>query len=331
MIPRQRLPRFTAVQTAFAILTALTGSLASRAAAPVVAVYETNNVIRVDLNGQLFTQYQFREVSRPFLFPVLGPEGQHFTRRWPQEDVGGEEKDHPHHRGIWWTHGDANGVDFWSESPEAGRTVHQSFAELKSGDDSGVIRSRNRWIARDGKIIASDERTIRIHAPQGPARVIDFSITLFASHGELVLGDTKEGTLAIRLAETMRLKQPKGVAGAGHIENSEGVKEDATWGKRASWVSYTGPVNGQTAGVAIFDHPSNPRYPTWWHVRDYGLFAANPFGVHDFEKKEKGTGNLTLPEGQSVTFRYRFIFHPGDTASADLPVRFAEWMKTTLP
>lgn len=296
-----------------------------------VKVFETNNVIRVELNGEWFTAYNFRDVSRPFLFPILGPNREHFTRRWPQEEVPNEERDHPHHRGLWWSHGDANGVDFWSEGKDAGRTVHQSFAELKSGADSGAITSRNRWIAKDGKIIASDERTMRFYAPTGPERVIDFSITIFASHGELVLGDTKEGTMAIRLAESMRLKQPRNAAGAGRITNSEGLKDGETWGKRASWVDYTGPVEGRTVGVAIFDRPTNPRYPTWWHVRDYGLFAANPFGVHDFEKKEKGTGNLTIPAGQSVTFRYRFVFHPGDTAAAGLPAQFEEWVKLPTP
>ncbi len=96
-------------------------------------------------------------------------------------------------------------------------------------------------------------------------------------------------------------------------------------------MDYTGPVQGKTLGVALFDRPTNPRYPTWWHVRDYGLFAAKPFGVHDFEKKEKGTGNLTVPAGDSVTFHYRFYLHPGDTASADIPARFAEWLKTPAP
>ena len=296
-----------------------------------VSVYETNNVVRVDLNGQKFTEYNFRDVSRPFLYPVLGPEGQHLTRRWPMEDPGGEERDHPHHKGIWWAHGDANGVDFWSEGKDAGRTVHQSFAELKSGRDEGVIKSRNRWIARDGKVVASDERTLRFYPPDGPRRWVDFSITIFASHGELTLGDTKEGTMAIRLPESMRLKQPKGVPGAGHIKNSEGVQDDATWGKRAAWVDYTGPVAGQTWGVALFDRPGNPRYPTWWHVRDYGLFAANPFGVHDFEKKEKGTGNLVIPAGQIATFHYRFYFHPGTTTEGNLPAEFEKWVKNPLP
>ncbi|MCW5556630.1 MAG: PmoA family protein, partial [Verrucomicrobiae bacterium] len=180
-------------------------------------------------------------------------------------------------------------------------------------------------VAVDGRVIASDRRSLRFPLPAGPDRIVDFEITVFASEGDLVLGDTKEGTMAIRLAETMRVSQPQGRAGEGHIVNSEGVRDGATWGKRAAWCDYYGPVQGKTVGVAIFDHPSNPRYPTWWHVRDYGLYAANPFGVHDFEKQEKGAGNLRIPAGGSATFRYRFVFHPGDTATAGVAAQFEQW------
>ena len=291
-----------------------------------VQIFETNQVVRVELDGKLFTEYHYRDVSRPYLYPILNADGQHMTRRWPQETVENEEQDHPHHHGLWWAHGDANGVDFWSEAKGAGRTVHQAFHAMKSGHDQGVITSRNEWVAKDGKVVATDERTLRFHAPQGENRIIDFEITIHASHGDLVLGDTKEGTMAIRLAETMRLTQPKKVPGQGHILNSEGLKDGDTWGKRAGWVDYTGPVAGKTVGVAIFDAPQNPRYPTWWHVRDYGLFAANPFGLHDFEKKPKGTGNMTLPAGKSLTFRYRFLFHPDSTSPSQVAEQFQKWI-----
>ncbi|MBX3731570.1 MAG: PmoA family protein [Verrucomicrobiae bacterium] len=293
-----------------------------------VGVVATNGVVRVTLGGKPFTEYRYQDVSRPFLFPILGPDGQHFTRRWPQEDPGGEDRDHPHHRGLWWAHGDANGVDFWSESADAGRIVHEGFDVLESGRDQGVITARNRWVSKDGRTIATDRRTLRFHAPRGPQRIVDFEITVQATAGDLVLGDTKEGTMAIRIAESMRLTQPKGRPGEGRIINSEGDRDGATWGRRAAWCDYVGPVGGEVMGVAILDHPSNPRHPTWWHVRDYGLFAANPFGVHDFEKKEAGTGNLKIPAADEVTFRYRFIFHPGDTEAAGIPVRHEEWVKT---
>ena len=132
--------------------------------------------------------------------------------------------------------------------------------------------------------------------------------------------------MAIRLAPTMRLK---GDVGQGHIVNSAGDKDKDTWGKRAAWCDYYGPVNGRTNGVAIFEHPSNPKYPTWWHVRDYGLFAANPFGVHDFEKKPEGAGDITVPAGQDFTLKYRFFFHAGDTEQAEIQQVYEDYMKET--
>ena len=288
----------------------------------------TNDVVTVAFEGKLFTEYHYRDVSRPFLYPLLGARGEHFSRRWPQETVPGEEQDHPHHHALWWAHGDVNGVDFWSEQKDAGRTVHQSFAKIESGKDVGVLTSRNRWVAKDGKTIASDERTMTFHRPHDGARIMDFSVTVFATDGDLTFGDTKEGTMAIRLAESMRLTRPDKKAGDGRILNSEGVRDGETWGKHAAWCDYSGPVGGRTVGVAIFDHPSNPRYPTTWHVRDYGLFAANPFGLHDFEKKPKGAGDLKIPAGGRVTFRYRFLFHDGDAAAADVAGRHAGYLKT---
>jgi len=146
-------------------------------------------------------------------------------------------------------------------------------------------------------------------------------VTVHASNGDLTFGDTKEGSMAIRLAETMRLK---GKVGQGHIVNSNGVRDGDTWGKRADWVDYYGPVNGQTVGVAIFDHPQNPRHPTWWHVRDYGLFAANPFGERDFYNDKTRDGSLSIEPGKPLRFRYRVVIHPDGTDIAGLYKKYSE-------
>lgn len=153
---------------------------------------------------------------------------------------------------------------------------------------------------------------------------MDFEVTVYASNGDVIFGDTKEGTMAMRLAPTMRLK---GLVGNGHIVNSEYQRDDQTWGKRAAWCDYYGPVNGETVGVAIFDHPDNPKHPTWWHVRDYGLFAANPFGVHNFEDKPEGTGDVKISNGESLTFRYRLFFHKGNEKEAQVAERYREYEK----
>ena len=298
-------------------------------AAPRVHLFETNDVIRVELDGHLFTEYHFRNVSRPFLYPILSGSGEHLTRRWPQETVPGEEHDHPHHHGLWWAHGFVNGQDFWSEVDGAGKTVHQSFAEISSGGIRGELISRNRWVDKKGTVVASDERTMRFYPPQGENRVMDFSI--FASSGDLVLGDTKEGSMAIRVAESMRVKKADGTAGLGVLINREGLQNGAVWGTHSAWCDYSGPVGGSIQGVAIFDHPSNPRHPSTWHARDYGLFAVNPFGLHDFEKAPAGTGDLKIAAGKNVTFRYRFLFHKGVSTPAELEQRYLEYEKTRLP
>jgi hypothetical protein len=297
-----------------------------------VKITEQPDRLRVEINGALFTEYVFKDTPRPYCYPLLGPGGAAMTRNFPMKDIAGEDHDHKHHRSLWFTHGSVNGRDFWTEDKEFGRIVHDGFATVSSGKDVGVIKSRNKWVNTDGTVTCTDERTLRVYNRPANERIVDFEITIHASNGELTFGDTKEGTMALRLNETMRLKPNKDNVGkpTGHIVNSEGVRDGATWGKRATWCDYYGPVEGKTLGIAIFDHPQNPRHPTWWHVRDYGLFAANPFGKHDFESlPDKAAGNLIVSAGKSITFRYRVYIHEGDEKQAEVADRYAEYVKSS--
>lgn len=293
---------------------------------------ELTNAVRIEINGVLFSEFHYgTNEPRPYFYPVLGPGGAGMTRNWPLKDVPGEEHDHLHHRGLWYAHGLVNGVDFWTEKPEAGRIVHRGFDSIQSGVDVGVMKSRNDWVARDGRVICSDERVFRVFATPETERIFDFEITFHASHGELTLGDTKEAAMAIRVAESMRVTKPaakgqKPERGEGRIVTSEGAQDEDAWGKRAAWCDYSGPVNGKNLGLAIFDHPSNPHHPTWWMVRDYGLHAANPFGQHDFEKlADAHAGDIVVPAGKSVTFRYRVLLHEGDEIQARVAERYREF------
>jgi hypothetical protein len=303
-----------------------------------VQVSQTNGTLRVEINGRLFTIYHFQDVPRPYFYPLLGPDQSPMTRQWPMDSPPGEEHDHPHHRGLWYAHGDVNGLDFWSEEKNYCKIVHEQFLEIFSGLDLGLIKSKDSWLARDGSVVCTDVRTLRVFNRPDSERLFDFDITLQAPPDKpVVFGDTKEGTLAVRVAETMRLKRKNGPA-QGHIVLSTGARDEETWGKRADWCDYYGPVQSgsaapETLGIAIFDHPGNPRHPTTWHVRDYGLFAANPFGLHDFEKKPLGAGNLTIAAGQSVTFRYRFYIHRGDEKQARVAEHYQQYVaeKTLEP
>ncbi len=302
------------------------------AAATGVSITQLDDRVRIEIDGQLFTEYRFKESPKPFFYPIIGPGESPMTRDFPMKETAGESHDHPHHRGLYYGHGSVNGVNFWADTPGIpGRTVLDGPIDVTSGETTGTIHLRDKLVTVDGKLVATDERTFRIHqTPYGP--MLDFEITHFAANGDLVFNDTKEGSLAIRVAESMVLKyseapgKDRNREGRGRIVNSEGVRDGNTWGKRAKWVDYYGPVGDKTVGVAIFDHPGNPRYPSWWHVRDYGLFAVNPFGVHDFDRLENpAAGELKVPAGKSVTFRYRLFFHAGDEKAAHVAERYAEY------
>ena len=291
-----------------------------------VKIDDIDNKLRVEINGKLFTEYNYQNVPRPFFYPVIGPTGVPVVRHWPMKDINPDEvHDHVHHKSLWFTHGEINGHDFWGEgAANSGKIVHDKFLKISSGPEMGEIVSTNKYVAKSGEVICTDTRTHKFYNTED-GQIMDFEVAIHASNGKVTMGDTKEGSMAIRLTPTMRLK---GKVGKGHIVNSEGETDGATWGKRAAWCDYYGPVDGQVVGVAIFDHPSNPKHPTWWHVRDYGLFAANPFGVHNFEKKPAGTGDITIPAGESLTFKYRFYFHKGDEKQGKVAEHYREYAAT---
>jgi hypothetical protein len=288
-----------------------------------VEVKELPGKIRVEIDGELLTEYCFTGAPHVYFHPLFGPDGAKMTRSYPMEDVAGEERDHPHHRGLWFAHGAVNGVDFWMEKPTSGRIEHEKFLELKSGDKEGVIRSQNRWVAPDGSVPVLGVQTFRAHQGAGGERIIDFEMMLTAGAKDVLFGDTKEGTMAIRVNESMRLQKPGKQPGQGQIVTSSGDRDGKAWGKRAAWVDYSGPVDGKMVGIGFFDHPKNPRHPTRWHARDYGLFAANPFAEHEMDQSQpKGAGDLKLPAGESVTFRYRIVLHRGNVAEAKVAEQF---------
>src|SRR6266571_1779382 len=185
-----------------------------------VQITELSDRLRVEIHGRLFTEYFFKDVPRPYCYPLIGPGEAAMTRNWPMKNTPDEQHDHPHHRSLWFSHGSVNGQDFWAEAKGFGKIVHDKFTEIKSGKQTGTIKSRNKWIANDGVLVCTDERTLRIYNPSNESeRMFDFEITLHAPDKDVVFGDTKEGTMAVRLAETMRLK---GKVGHGHIVNSAG-------------------------------------------------------------------------------------------------------------
>lgn len=315
-----------------ALLLVLTGCLSlttSPAQAEVTLKDDGKGKVEVEIDGQLFTAYHYGKTHdkyfNPILYPVIGPTGDNITRNYPMKKVKGEATDHPHHQGVWFNHGDVNGISFWHIGDKTGKIVHQKFVHQKTGKRYAQIKAENNWVGPEGNIVLTDVRTITFSKGMNDARIIDLNILLKMTHGSVKFGDTKEGSMGIRTHPNLRLKNDpgRGVTTAnGQAVNSEGVTGKNLWGKRATWVDYYGKIDNKTVGVAIFEHPQNPRTPTWWHARDYGLVAANPFGVSYFEGKKRGTGDMLFKPGDRVRFRYRFIFHEGDAKAANIGTQF---------
>ena len=283
--------------------------------------------ISVDVNGRPFTELFVKGegVTKPYFHPLRSATGKIVTRRYPMEIVEGERQDHPHHRGLWFTHGDVNGLDFWTADPSRegdkyGTVELVEIGGVSSGEERGSLAATFDWKDPRGKALLREERTVYFYAHPS-LRIMDLQIRLTGVE-KVKFGDTKEGTFAIRVAESMNERN------GGTLVNAEGqTGEKNVWGKRSPWMDYYGEVDGEPVGVAIFDHPDNPKHPTYWHVRGYGLFGANIFGEHDFYSDKTRDGSLTLEPHQSWIFQYRVVIHPGSAASAGLAKMHEDYAK----
>jgi len=285
---------------------------------------QTDTGYEVRIGNGLFAGYIADYEGAPIVYPIVGPAGKNMTRDFPMKrDYEPRQADHPHQRSLWFSHGAVNGLDFWNAlaRPLATRykIVHQRFVKAETDGQTALIVTENDWIG-NGQVLCRDLRTLRFSATE-EERIIDFDITITAEQDNVLFGDTKEGTFGIRVPEVLAVDSRQG----GRFINAEGRVNGEAWGKRSPWVDYHGTIDGEKAGTAILNHPSSFRFPTYWHVREYGLFAANPFGVNEFERlNNRQAGNHVLEKGESFTLRYRIVFHKGNTSIADLFEEYAQ-------
>lgn len=294
-----------------------------------VTAEKNDHGVVIKIDGQPFTEYLTNAGHSPALYPIIGPTGKPVTRAYPfAAKAEGGTDDHPHHQSLWFSHGIVNDIDFWTanrkdDKGNSGPHVVQRELVKVAGGETATIVTRNDWMNGDERV-CEDERTLEFGAGPNGSRWIDFAITIKATDGDVTFGDTKEGAFAIRVADSMRVESKKG----GRIENSEGLVDGAAWGKPARWVDYTGPVDGETVGITAMSHPKSFRPTPSWHVRTYGLFAANPFGKKDFPNPDAAAqGPVTIKKGESVTFSYRVWLHRGETDKAAIEKVFDEFAK----
>ena len=318
--------------------------IAATAASTGVQVVAHQDQRRVDItvDGQPFTSYIWpTSLKKPVLFPLITDDGTTVTRGYPLDPRPGERVDHPHHAGLWFNYGNVNGFDFWNNSdaikPEdrgkMGSISESKIVSTKSGADRGELVADSVWTAGDGKTLL-DQTARYIFMRRPHQRVIDLVITLTAQD-HVVFHDDKEGLLGMRVAHWLESPEEKGGVfmdanghptkvdaaetkdATGEYLTSEGVRGEAAWSTRGRWCLLTGHTGDHTVTLAIIDYPGNPGYPTYWHARGYGLFAANPLGQKIFDPKQPQL-DYTLEKGQSVTFRYRVLIDSFAPTPADL-------------
>lgn len=315
-----------------------------------VTVVERDDCIRITVDGQVFTEWRYKDWVAPFLYPVVGPNGENVTRHYPMKSgMPGEEQDHPWHRSIRFSHSDVNGFNFWwaPGKERAGHTAEiklEKIERLTSGKTGEAI-FWNQWLG-DGKLVLREKVRLAVTPLAGHQTLLDYDIELHAGAAPVVFGDKRDGGLLVRVAGTMKVEDEKGNKFQGTIVNSRGDRNADAWGKQAEWTDYFGPdATGKTVGIAIFDHPSNLRFPTHWHARTYGLMTANRFGTDHFLGKygdhktlicapakncncpacESHSGDYTIPAGGSLKLRNRFYIHHGDATTADVAQQYRDY------
>lgn len=306
--------------------------------------------VAVFLNGALFTNYIYDgRTPKPVLYPLITESGKTLTRGFPFEPRSGERVDHPHHVGLWFNYGDVNGLDFWNNSfviPEDKKDAYGTILPEKIvtlDSVNGILTTKSLWQSSKGENLL--EETTQFHfSRQGNTRQIDRIATLKALE-DVEFKDNKEGMLGVRVARQLEMPSDKpdiftdangiptevkaldnsGVT--GNYITSEGKTGDDAWGTRAKWTTLYGTIENDPVSITIFDNPQNVGYPTYWHARGYGLFAANPLGQAIFsDGKEKL--DYKLKKGDSVTFKYRILIHNGtELTKEQLDSTFADFSK----
>jgi hypothetical protein len=314
----------------FFLVTALFTLPFQVAGADAATIKVEGRTITFRVGDQLVGQYQCAaDLPQPHFHPLLAPTGKPITRAYPMvKDVPGETKDHEHHRGVWFCHGDViaegldvakkrgvEGTDLWSVGAGHGRIVCKTIEKPQHADGRASVVTTNEWQTGDGTKLLDEVRQLTLaHVADGWLLVVD--VDLRASAYPITFGDTKEGSFAVRVADAITEQRKQG----GTLENAEGKKgEKACWGQHSAWCDYSGPIDGQTVGLAIFDHPKNPS-PASWHARGYGLMAANPFGrgKSGFPALKGNTDLVKLAKGDRLKLRYGLFVHKGDATSGNV-------------
>ncbi len=311
----------------FSIILVVAGIFASCSKSSGVKFVVGDKKIDVMVNGKFFTSFLYNEtLTKPVLFPVMSPSGMTMTRSFPFKEVEGESHDHPHHTGIFFTYDRVNQDGFWNNTKTPPQIKLVKVAHVVEGE-KGTITAKMDWDGVSGKTLLKEDRKM-VFIPAKKQTIIDFTMKLTAQDTTVVFRDTKEGMFAIRVAPWLKEKGHTGK----YLSSNGDETEKNVWGRRAKWVRLQGNDNGKVAGIIIMNHPESTNYPTYWHARGYGLFAANPLGQSVFQRTRKEEEvkeyNLTLQPGKSALFKFRMIIYEGNQTKDQIDQEFAQYVAT---
>jgi len=330
------------------VLLICSSAIPAQAAEPTVEFVKNDGRIDVVIGGNLFTSYRHGDnLPKPVLVPVRTPSGIEVSRRYPLVEMPGGSMDHAHHEGIFFAVDLVNGVKFWNNTGPSPQIRHKEITETTAGAGEGKLSAVAHWVDEKGKTLLEEKRAMVFSAGRHEGEyAIDVSIDLKAVSDSVLFEDIEEGMFAIRVSDYLRESdsskslRPGGsvpkesVEGTGRYFSSNGDETAKNaWGKRARWVALQGVRKGKVVGVAILNHPASINYPTYWHVRKYGLFSANPLGQGDFQRqmpkkyrKNKVVPlNLRLERGEAAHFRFLVIVYEGIRTAEQIDKRFREF------
>ena len=318
-----------------------------------VSLVENDSLSKLDvfIDGKYFTSYLYADsiLRKPVLFPLYTASEVRVTRGYPFAPNPGERIDHPHHYGLWFNHGDVNGIDFWNSSverkkgdPRYGKINHIKFVKMESGK-TGTLEVEKEWRSSTDSLVLI-ERTQYVFSGDADKRIITHTTTLSAPEVDVLFEDSKEGMFAMRVRRELEIPaddstvlltenltpssevvNKQGVS--GHYRNSNGLEGyPDVWGKRAKWMQLAGVVNNDSISICIFDYPENLNHPPHWMARDYGLYSVNPLGSKLYtEGKEQF--NFKLEKGKSVTFKHQVVIIDGlNPAPAKIEALYNEFV-----
>lgn len=293
-------------------------------------VHTQDETIRIERAGVTLLTYHYRpdveqkETPKPFIHPLATPRGDVMTLDRPH--------DHVWHRGLFFGWSTVNDANFWGgpsfvcaegyvQKANNGAMRHDAWETVETNEDGVLLQERLTWTDVNDAPWISERRTTRVHNPVDDDQLlltIKTELVPLVGQGPFRFGSPlTEGRPAAGYSG-LTLRLPRSLNG-GRITLSTGDTGPDVMGRRGEWLHFSGKQDGTAnpCGVAMFDHPTNPRFPTHFFVRNTPFGIINPAFCWDEE--------FLLEEGESLSLQYGVWLHSGDVEKEEVQRAYDDW------